>query len=117
MGSTRYRRRGTPPELARWAALTAEDNSMELAVLRGRLAQALTEEVTPRQREVLAMYYREELNLEQIGRRLGVNRSSVCRTLRRGENRLRRCLRFGSPVLLNAEPPGSRSRRREKADA
>ena len=114
MGSTRYDRRRTSPELARWAALMAEDNSRELTFIRGRLAKALAEEVTPRQRQVLDLYYRGELNLDQIGARLGVTRSTVSRTLRRGEDRLRRCLRYGSPALLDAAPRGNRSHRRAK---
>ena len=114
MGSIRYERRRTSPELARWATLMAEDNSRELTFIRGKLARALAEEVTPRQREVLTLYYQGELNLDQIGRRLGVNRSTVSRTLRRGEDRLRRCLRYGSPALLDAGP-AQRRRSRQRA--
>ena len=111
MGIIRYRRRGASLELTRWASLLAGDNSRELTFLQGKLAQALAEELTPRQREVMILYYQRELNLEQIGRRLGVNESTVSRTLRRGENKLRRCLRYGSPVLLNAGPEEFRTHR------
>ena len=104
MRITRYERRRSTPELARWALLLAEDNSEEMGCLREKLVRAMREEITPRQRQVLAMYYQESLNLEQIGLRLGVGKSSVSRTLRRGEDRLRRCLRYGSPVLLNWDP-------------
>ena len=112
MGNTRYDRRRVTPDLARWAALTAGDNGKEHAALRENLARALREELTPRQREVLDLYYRERMNLAQIGDALGVGPSTVSRTLRRGEERLRRCLRYGSPALLCAPPPSrSRSRR------
>ena len=110
MRSIRYERRRVSPEMARWGALMAEDNSGELTFIRSKLAKALAEEVTPRQREVLALYYQGQLTLDQIGRRLGISTSTVSRTLRRGEKRLRRCLRYGSPALLDAAPPESQRR-------
>ena len=117
MGNTRYDRRRVTPDLARWAALTAGDNGKEHAALRENLARALREELTPRQREVLDLYYRERMNLAQIGDALGVGPSTVSRTLRRGEERLRRCLRYGSPALLSASPPPrQRDRRRHPSE-
>ena len=62
--------------------------------LRDKLALALREEVTPRQREIIALYYGEELNMREIAQRLGVDRSTVSRTLKRGEDRLHRFLRY-----------------------
>ena len=121
MGNTRYNRRRATPDLVRWASLLGEDNGEEMAVLRRRLAGALREELTPRQREVLSLYYQRTMNLAQIGAALGVRPSTVSRTLRRGEERLRRCLRYGSPALLS--PPvhaRQRDRRRippEQSDA
>ena len=110
MAAMRSERRRPSPDLARWAALTAEDNSQDLLALRQKLARALREEVTPRQRQVLGLYYHAGLNETQIGARLGVCRSTVSRTLRRGEDRLRRCLRYSSPALLEAAR-GPRTRR------
>lgn len=104
MSGTPYNRRRSSPELARWAALLAEDNSRELRTLRAGLARALGEEVTPRQRQVLALYYQGGLTLDEIGQRLNIHRSTVSRTLKRGEDRLRRCLRYGAPALLEAAP-------------
>ncbi len=40
------------------------------------------------------------LTMEEIGTQLGVDRSTVSRTLKRGEARLRRCLRYGAAALL-----------------
>ena len=53
------------------------------------------------QREYLLLYYAEGLNLRKIGERLGVDPSTVSRTIKRGEARLRRCLRYGAAVLLD----------------
>ena len=113
VGNTRYNRRRATPDLVRWASLLGEDNGEEMAVLRRRLAGALREELTPRQREVLALYYQRTMNLAQIGAVLGVRPSTVSRTLRRGEERLRRCLRYGSPALLSA-PAHTRQRDRRR---
>ena len=111
MGGTRYNRRRVPPEVARWAALLAEDNGKALQALRSSLARALTEEVTPRQRQVLALYYQGGLSLDEIGQRLDIHRSTVSRTLKRGEDRIRRCLRYGSPALLENDTPRRRGKR------
>ena len=42
--------------------------------------------------------------MPQIARQLGVNKSTVSRTIHRGEARLRRCLRYGADSLLEEEP-------------
>ena len=36
----------------------------------------------------------------EIGRELGVDKSTVSRTIKRGEARLRRCLRYGAKQFL-----------------
>ena len=113
MRGTHYEPGRFSPDLARWAALVAEDNSGELESVREKLARALREEVTPRQRQVLSLYYYDEMNLEEIGAQLGIDRSTVSRTLKRGEGRLRRCLRYGAPALLEAAPVRRSRRRRE----
>ena len=51
--------------------------------------RALREDVTPRQREMLLLYYGEQLNMRQIGTRLGVDKSTVSRTINRALSRLR----------------------------
>ena len=60
--------------------------------------------MTPKQRQALLLYYGEGLNMREIGERLGVDKSTVSRNIKRGERRLRRCLRYGASTLLNGEP-------------
>lgn len=91
--------------MAVYARLMAEDNREELSLLQRNLARALGEDVTPRQREVLLLYYSEGMTMKEIADKLGVDRSTVSRTILRGEERLRRCLRYGGAALLNREPP------------
>ena len=56
--------------------------------------EVIRQELTALQRETLLAYYIEELNIVQIAQRRGVNKSTVCRTLKRAEARLRRYLRY-----------------------
>ena len=78
----------------------AADNSREINRLKRNLIRALQEDVTPRQRQALLLYYSEGLNMREIGERLGVDKSTVSRTIKRGEQRLQRCLRYGAESYL-----------------
>ena len=57
-----------------------------------RILRVMEEELTEKQRSYLSAYYFEELRPSQIARRYGVNRSTVIRTIRRAEARIRRHL-------------------------
>ena len=52
------------------------------------------EELTPRQKQMLELYFDQGMNMPQIARALDLNRSTVSRTLRRARERLYRCLRY-----------------------
>ena len=81
-------------DLTVWKRQNAADNSERLAGLRRSLRQAREQELTPRQRQMLALYYDQGMNIPRIAQELGVNRSTVSRTLRRARDRLYRCLRY-----------------------
>lgn len=78
-------------------------NTRELTQVKLALWRALHEDVTEKQRRYMLLYYGEGLNMNEIGEREGVDKSTVSRTIRRGEERLRRCLRYGAKRLLLAE--------------
>ena len=59
-----------------------------------RVQRVIKEELTPLQREVLTAYYFQEMTLAQIAQERGVNKSSICRALKRAEDRLRRYLKY-----------------------
>lgn len=59
-----------------------------------RLRRVIEMELTQVQREVLIAYYFQEKTMAEIARERGVCRSSICRTLHRAEDRVRRCLRY-----------------------
>lgn len=73
---------------------TGETNDRIRAQMRRDLRRALADCVTPRQRELLLLRYEEGLSFTAIAQRLGLDPSTVSRTVRRGERNLRRCLRF-----------------------
>lgn len=64
------------------------------------LAEAIREELTDRQREMVEMYYLRQMRMVDIAKELGVSTSTVSRTIRRGRDRLRRCLKYGGRLLL-----------------
>lgn len=59
-----------------------------------RLQRVIYGELTPLQRETIIAYYFQERTVPQIAQDRGVNKSTVSRTLKRAEERLRRCLRY-----------------------
>lgn len=59
-----------------------------------RVRRVIAEELTPLQRETLVAYYFQEQTLAQIARERGVNKSTVCRTLHRAEEKLRKYLKY-----------------------
>ena len=74
---------------------TAEDGDPRWERLRRGLRLARQEELTPRQRQVLALCYDRGLSVTEAARELGVCPSTVSRTLQRARHRLYRCLRYG----------------------
>ena len=107
MANTRYRRGGAyAADMAVYARAMAADNSAQLSRVKRNLVRALREDVTPRQREVLLLCDGEPLIRRQIGGALGGAGSPGARTSKRGEARLRRCLRYGAEAFLNAAAEG-----------
>ena len=59
-----------------------------------RVQRMIQEELTPLQREALIAYYFREQTISEIAAERGVNKSTVCRTLHRAEQKLRRYLKY-----------------------
>ena len=59
-----------------------------------RVQRVIREELTELQRQTLTAYYFHQRTIPQIAEERGVNKSTVGRTLRRAEERLRRYLRY-----------------------
>ncbi len=59
-----------------------------------RIGRVIDEELTPLQRQTLLAYYISQQTIPQIAADRGVNKSTVSRTLKRAENKLKRYLRY-----------------------
>ncbi len=97
MADTRYKTRPGefPGDLQAWLRENAGDNSDRLERLKRNLRRAQAQELTPRQRQILSMRYKEQRSVTEIARALGVNPSTVTRSLQRSKERLFRCLKYG----------------------
>ena len=59
-----------------------------------RVQRVMEEELTPLQRETLLAYYIQQKNIPTIAAERSVAKSTVSRTLRRAEGKVRRFLRY-----------------------
>lgn len=101
MPNTRYKKGAKyAADMAAYCMQMSEDNSAEIGRLKRNLICALKEDVTPKQRQALFLYYAQGKNMREISEHLGVDKSTVCRTIKRGERRLQRCLRYGAERYL-----------------
>ena len=60
----------------------AEDNQWQRQALRQALGRAIREELTGRQREVLLLYYLDQLTMQQVAEELGLSTSTVSRAVK-----------------------------------
>ena len=59
-----------------------------------RLRRLMDRELTARQRQLIEGYYLDRKSMTQLARELGVNKSTVSRTIQRAETRLRRYTQY-----------------------
>lgn len=59
-----------------------------------RMQEVLQKELTDLQRYTIQAYYFQDQTLAQIARDRGVNKSTICRTLHRAEQKMRRFLQY-----------------------
>ncbi len=81
-GLAAYRAAALPPDRQ------AEEHARLLRAVRGVVAQGLTD----RQRQVVGLYYYDNLTMAAIARQLNVNKSTVCRILQAARRRIERHL-------------------------
>lgn len=55
---------------------------------------AIERELTPRQRECVELYYYQGLTMEEVGKRLGIGKATVCRHLQKSQDRLQRAVAY-----------------------
>ena len=81
-------------DMAAWLRANAQDNDGELLRLKRNLRLARQEALTARQRQLLRMNFEQNQTVTEIAQELGVNKSTVSRTLLRAKRRLYQCLRY-----------------------
>jgi len=83
-----------PGDLGRWLRAQSEDNEERLSRLHRNLGRAVEVELTPRQRQVVELYYGREYSIPKIAMALKLNKSTVSRTLQRAQSKLRCYLKY-----------------------
>lgn len=61
---------------------------------RAALKVAIRQELTGRQRECIELYFMERLTMDEIGKRLGIGKSTVYKHLHTAKARIRRVLAY-----------------------
>lgn len=70
------------------------DNAHRLDAARQTVSRIIAKELTPRQREMLLLYFGEQYSMSQIAEQLQVNKSTVSRTIARGKRRVAAWMRY-----------------------
>ena len=71
-----------------------EGETSERRLLRQALRDVITEQLSPRQKDYLMLYYYEGLTMCEIAARYAVNVSTVSRTIARAKARIARFLHY-----------------------
>lgn len=80
--------------LCLWRQEQSGDNQERIRRLLSNLPLAVQQELTPRQREILQMRFTGGMSITCIAKELGLNKSTVSRSLTRSVERLYRSLRY-----------------------
>ena len=80
--------------LCLWRQEQSGDNQERIRRLLSNLPLAVQQALTPRQREILQMRFTGGMSITGIAKELGLNKSTVSRSLTRSVERLYRSLRY-----------------------
>ncbi len=69
------------------------------------LRLAIERELTARQRECVELYYYQGLTMEEVGKRLGIGKATVCRHLQKSQARLQRVAAYMQIGRRTAKQP------------
>lgn len=72
----------------------AETNSARIQLMKRALSKVIQQDLTPRQRQVILLYYYEGLTMTEIARQLGIDPSTVSRTVSRGRRNILNYLKY-----------------------
>ena len=80
--------------LCLWRQEESGDNRERIRRLLSNLPLAVQRELTPRQREILRLRFTGGMSVTAIAEKLGLNKSTVSRSLARSMERLYKSLRY-----------------------
>ena len=66
----------------------SEENGIDRKLIKKALMYVINEELSPKQRQYVVMYYIENLNMEEIAKRCNVSKSTVSRTVSRARKNI-----------------------------
>ncbi len=67
---------------------------MKPSIAKKRMMTIIEHELTPRQQEILFAYYYDNKNIPTLAKEMGVHKSTISRSLRRSESRIRQILQY-----------------------
>ena len=84
-------------------AQRANTNHAQIEFLKENLRRCISEDLSPRQAEIILMRYYHGQTMRSIGAALGINASTVCRTLHRAEKRMKKLLKYSTMKFVLPE--------------
>ncbi|MDE7287913.1 MAG: sigma-70 family RNA polymerase sigma factor [Oscillospiraceae bacterium] len=72
----------------------SESNSVQHNLMIKVMRSVIENELSERQRQVITLYYFQKMNIPEIAKMLGVNRSTVSRTISRGRRNIMEKLKY-----------------------
>ena len=72
----------------------SESNSDKLKTVRKALKKVVEQQLTTRQKQVIVLYYYKQIDMPAIAEMLGINVSTVSRTLNRARQNIMKYLQY-----------------------
>ncbi len=82
---------------------TPSTNRKQLTIACALLSDVITNKLPPRQKEIITLYYYQNLNRKEIASLLHLEYSVVCRTLRRAKINIKKEMQFCFSYLISAQ--------------
>lgn len=71
-----------------------ENNSEKMEKIKTILYKVINQKLTAKQKQIIILYYFENINTIEIAKMLGVNKSTISRTLNRAKNTIKDYMEF-----------------------
>ena len=69
-------------------------NEYELSKIKELLPRVINDRLTERQKQCVKLYYFDNFTMKEIGLQLGIDRTTVSRTLKRARERIKKSLNY-----------------------